>query len=416
MTTVDQIERDLSAWFVETADRGTPEFVEDILIETSGTRQRPRWTFVPLLRRPMDRTPVAGLTGLAAAPRLVIIVLALGLLVLAAGAAWVASQSRLPAPFGPAASGLVAYEKGGDIFLVDPATGERTGLVMGPETDRYPRWSLDGTRLAFLRGSGYGDRLVIVDAGGTVQSVSAGEVLEAADQDSIAWSPDGRSVLVIAGVGGKRSIYRIDALNGNSTILPVTNRGLEAFWRPPDGRELVFVGGPEGQPALYRYSLLDGAIIEVPGTSIVDPDEVPFRPVGWTPDGRRFAYHRPTDSDGGRETAVVDVVTGEEVALDLAYGRISNDGTLIVGLASDGNREWLCVAPVDGGPCESIEGDADLVNWTGWASLQWAPDDSSIRSHQGSEVPAVLLSPDGGAVQRPSWAAEGADSWQRRAP
>jgi hypothetical protein len=140
-----------------------------------------------------------------------------------------------------------------------------------------------------------------------------------------------------------------------------------------------------------------------------------YRPVGWTADGSRFALHRATEENDRLETVVVDVETGDETILDVAFGRISNDGTRILGVAMTGSGE-LCVAPVEGGICEPIEGSVDLLDPTGWASLQWAPDDTSIRSRPGDEGPAVLLSPDGGEVLRPSWAAEGAESWQRRAP
>jgi len=415
MSTVEQLERDLAAWFGETAGRETPEFAEDILIETSGLPQRPRWTFVPPLPRPMD-TPRLHVEVGSAARRLAILVVIAGLLALAAGAAWVASQPRLPAPFGPAANGLVAYAKDGDILLVDPATGERTSLVAGPEVDAHPRWSLDGTHVAFVRQTGSGSRLVIVDAAGAVQSVSGGEPLLEVDPDGISWSPDGRTVAVRAEFDGKGAIHLVDARSGQPTVLPISPWGLEPYWRPPDGRELLFVGGLVQQPALYLYSMEDGEIRPVPGT-VSEPSGGfnVVRPIGWTADGSRFAYHRSAPTSLGVETAVVDVETGDETVLELGHGRISNDGSRIVGLASDGDRAWLCVAPVDGGACQPIDGSPDLVEPTRWASFAWAPDDSSIWSRPGESGPAVLLDPDGGEVEWPSWAADGVDSWQRRA-
>ena len=415
MTTKQRLEHDLSAWFADTAGRETPEFAADILLATSGIRQRPSWTFVPFLR-PMDRPLRPTTSGVAPVRHVVILVVVAGLLVLAAGAVWVASQPRLPAPFGPAANGLVAYQKDGDIFLVDLATGERSGLVLGPEVDQHPRWSLDGTLLAFVRGEGPGERLVVVDAAGTVQSVSGGQPLLEVDPDGIRWSPDGRTIAVRTEFEGKGTIYLVDARTGQPTVLPIMPWGLEAYWRPPDGRQLLFVGGLLQQPALYLYSMEDGEIAAVPGT--VDEPSGGFnviRPIGWTADGSRFAYHRSAPTSLGVETAVVDVETGDETVLGLGYGRISNDGSRIVGLASDGDRDWLCVAPVDGGACQPIEGSIEFVELTGWESFGWTPDDSAIWSRP-DEGPAVLLDPDGGEVEWPSWAADGADSWQRRAP
>ena len=57
----------------------------------------------------------------------------------------------MPQPFGRAANGLVAYAAAGDIYTVDPVTGVSTAIITGPETDVNPRWSRDGTHIAFER-------------------------------------------------------------------------------------------------------------------------------------------------------------------------------------------------------------------------------------------------------------------------
>jgi dipeptidyl aminopeptidase/acylaminoacyl peptidase len=415
VSTVSQLERNLTAWFADTATPGDPDLAEDILLETRHVRQRPRWSFLPLLPRPMEGTRVGDWRPVSSR-RAVILVAILALLALMAGALWIGSGPRLPPPFGRAANGLVAYEKSGDIFVVDPQTGRREGLVLGPETDLYPRWSLDGTRLAFVRGLNSSQRLVVVDEGGSVRSVSTGEPLQEVDPDSIAWSPDGRSVLLTSTFSMRRVVFLIDVRTGAAQILPIPIVALEAHWRPSDGRELVFVGGDESSRAFFRYGIQDGRSTEIAGTRIDITQDGTFelRPIGWTPDGSRLAYHR--EWNGSRETHVVDVETGDEVVLDVAYGRIANDGSRIVGLRFEGENAQLCVVPVTGGRCEPIEGAPELLDATGWASAQWAPDDSWIRSRSSDNGPAVLLSPSGGAVEWPPWAAEGAESWQRRAP
>ena len=53
----------------------------------------------------------------------------LGLLLAAAVTLYVGSRPRLPAPFGPAANGLVAYGQLGEIWTVDPLSGERKKVV-----------------------------------------------------------------------------------------------------------------------------------------------------------------------------------------------------------------------------------------------------------------------------------------------
>ena len=72
-------------------------------------------------------------------------------LLVAAVAVYIGSQTRLPAPFGTAGAGLVAYEANGDIYTVDPINGVATAIVSGPETDLGPRFSRDGTHIVFER-------------------------------------------------------------------------------------------------------------------------------------------------------------------------------------------------------------------------------------------------------------------------
>jgi hypothetical protein len=416
MNSTDQLARDLTDWFAETAMPSQPDDIDDILRATAGIRQRPRWTFLPLLSRPMRR-PIVGLPASRAAPNRVVFVLFLiGLLLVGLAMVFGGSPPRLPPPFGAAANGLVAYEEGGHIFTADPATGERRAISAGGEPDHDPRWSLDGESVAYLRGSNP-DRLVVAGRSGTVRMITA-DRLVSVDGDSIAWSPDGRTIALAAGPDGRRAIYLVDAIDGRVTILPVDYWSLEVLWRPPDGRELLFIGGNSGRNAFFRYSLADRTVTEVAGTSVVAPSadsEAAIRPIGWTPDGARFAFHRVTPTLRGSETVVIDIRTGSEVVLPLGFGRISNDGRRIVGFDTDGQRDWLCVAPTTGGACIEIQGDASTADGGGFASLQWAPDDQWIRAE--TELgPVALLDPNGGPMLQPEWGSDGGASWQRRAP
>ena len=102
--------------------------------------------------RPSSGAPIAALVILA--------------LLLAAIAAFVGSQRRVPPPFGPAENGLVAFVRGGDIFTYDPVTRLEMPLVADPDEDLDPAWSLDGTRVAFVRRRSDGDVIGFVDRDG----------------------------------------------------------------------------------------------------------------------------------------------------------------------------------------------------------------------------------------------------------
>ena len=71
-------------------------------------------------------------------------------LLAAALAAYVGSQRRVPAPFGPARNGVIPYISNGDIYVGDPVTGRTQLLVTNPRgtnpsgTGLLPRWHQDG--------------------------------------------------------------------------------------------------------------------------------------------------------------------------------------------------------------------------------------------------------------------------------
>jgi len=401
MTHADRLERELTSWFADTAVPRTPDYTGDILRETARTRQRPRWSFP---ERWLPASVVAlGRFAFRPVPWRTIGVLAiLALLLAVAIAAFVGSQRRPPPPFGPAANGLVVYDNGGDIFTVDPVNEARLAIVTGPELDHDPRWSLDGTRLLFLRRSGGGDIPVIVDADGRNLIVAQTDPIGELDAEGIAWSPNGRSIAMIGRLGGDRDLLIVDAVDGRVTALDANYQGADLYWRPPDGRQLMYLGGTPADMRLYLISV-EGSPVELATSGVGDG----LRPAGWTPDGRHFAFQRPD-----LRTSIVDVVTGAETVIPVAFPQLSNDGTRIVGLNGNETETWLCVASATGGPCNPITPEFPGE----WGTYyRWSPDDEWILTTRSDGV-VFLFDPDGGTTDQPSWPSDGASSWQRTAP
>ena len=142
----------LTAWFDADAQVREPEdLLETVLERTSRARRRPAW-LLPERWIPMQLT-----MPLRLVPRLAPILLLIVVLLLAAAIAIVAvgSARHLPAPFGPAANGQLAYVSAGQIFTAMPtarahdrspqASGPprlRSGRAMGsgsPTSRRHPR-------------------------------------------------------------------------------------------------------------------------------------------------------------------------------------------------------------------------------------------------------------------------------------
>lgn len=412
MNGTDRLERELTAWFADTAAPHVPDFTADILGATATMRQRPRWSF-PTRWLPAALVPRTPRLTVRPLPWRTIAFLALiGLLLAAAVSLYAGSQPRLPAPFGLAANGLVAYGELGEIWTVDPVTGARTKIVSMTGGNKAPRFSRDGTRIAFLHPVQGGDALAITRADGTHLLTSRGEPFVGADTDSIAWSPDGRWVAVVADWEADRTVYLVDTSSGVVRNLKVANIDTEPYWRPPDGRQLMYLGTAGG--GLRRLLIIDvesSVVDDVPGSG----PELGLRPGGWTPDGERFVVHHAGETRAW--TSLLDPETGDQSPLPIAFGRVSNDGSRVVGHQMQDGREVLCVMTISDAtaPCLPVAEQPDLPDYERAAGTYWSPDDRWIAVYTRDDR-WVLLDPAGGPPITPAWIENGGDSWQRLAP
>ncbi len=85
------------------------------------------------------------------------------------------------------------------IWLVSTAGGEPRQLTNGPRTDSLPRWSSDGSQLAFLSdrlAEGQRQVFVIARDGGEAMPLTniAGAIPTPRGLNALQWSPDGRSL------------------------------------------------------------------------------------------------------------------------------------------------------------------------------------------------------------------------------
>ena len=135
----------LAEWVDRAADGGDADAAVAAALErTARIRPRPGWL-------------VAGQRGLELAgrwsrpARVAVLVAVLLLLAVAVAILVGGSQRRLPPPFGPARSGLIAYESGGHLWIADADGESARQLTFGATDELAPVWSRDGTKLAYRR-------------------------------------------------------------------------------------------------------------------------------------------------------------------------------------------------------------------------------------------------------------------------
>ena len=147
MTASDRFDLRVAELFDDVAPPTYPDYFDDVLASATARRQRPAWTF------PERWIPVSAVARrIAPAPSIpwrTVGLVALLVLVLVTVAIGVGSQRRVPAPFGPAGNGVIAYARDGDIYTRPTVDGPERLIIGGPEVAVAPFFSLDGTKVTY---------------------------------------------------------------------------------------------------------------------------------------------------------------------------------------------------------------------------------------------------------------------------
>jgi dipeptidyl aminopeptidase/acylaminoacyl peptidase len=424
-----RFESELREYLDSEAQSNRPDYLADVLVRSLAMRQRPAWSF-PERWLPMSVTT----TRMISPPRVPWRILVLiGLLLLAlAGAALIAgSRPRLPAPYGRAANGLVAYAQNGDIYTVDPTTGISTAIVTGPDDDTSPVWSRDGTRLVFNRFvSGQGDSLIVANADGSqLVTIAPGSVTRIGEP---AFSPDGRQILFtgndqlwIANVDGTEVHPLVMGLN----LDPVLKVSASTPSWLPTGTEVVFAGTAPGGAGsgIYAADVATGKVRTILAPTKGVGREVP----AVSPDGRWIAYSQSRDTVTDRNSYQIRVVAvdgSSDRALPMPAGATfqdapawSNDGKRIVvtrGYSTFNQDMAIAILPADGSGV-GVESQHGLTGCCD-TRLEWAPADDQILvlPEDQSQVltDQLLIDAETGVARPAPWAATSVPAWQRRAP
>ena len=238
------------------------------------------------------------------------------------------------------------------IVAIDTAGGTERALIHDRRGLAQPRWSPDGTRLAFLAAvDGKAQIFVLPMSGGEAMAVTRA----AQGVQQYAWSPDGTTFAFVTtdevqkreGAERHNKSFEIAHNDFLTTAAPLPAH----LWVVPaaaGGKARRVTSGPWTLPISF-------------------PPSPPAAPLTWTPDGKSVAIVRVASTYSGdfdqAAVQICDVATGETRALtgrsrNEAQPLISPDGTRVAYWSPrDGNTKnvnEIYVAPIGGGEGRSV--------------------------------------------------------------
>lgn len=323
-----------------------------------------------------------------------------------------ATQQPAVTPTPAAANGWIAYTLAGEgILLIEEGQAPRlaVGIPGDDVIERCPRFSPDGTHLAFTRAEGAGPFRTFVADVGEAGVVTGSERVVASFEGGYwvcpEWSPDATSLLYMDHEGA----WTVGATQGEPPILLRRSGDLVDIGWSPDGTQ---VAAMTRDGALSVVSVEDGAFV-------LEASGLHNGTFSWSPSGDRIAVGH---GDTGFRTppTLIDVQSGEREDLT-AEGRSfighgdpnwSPDGTAIA-LLDHRNEidEGIVIVRPDEDTWYRIPLPNVLEVRDIWA-LRWSPDGRRLLVASGCSaysIPAeggrwALVSPpdvDPGACQTP---------------
>ncbi|MDE2357580.1 MAG: S9 family peptidase [Alphaproteobacteria bacterium] len=268
------------------------------------------------------------------------------------------------------------------IWVVDLKTGVDTPLVSGSLEGFEPRWSPDGTRIAFLASEGEGPPSLYVRwlaSGRTARLATL-----ARPPKDISWSPDGRQIAFVMlepqaepAFGAPLDKPKGAKWSGPLQVISSVSYRADGVGELEKGRDHVFVISAEGGTA----------------RQLTFGDTQDAGPLAWTPDGKAILVTRRSGKAweiNPFRSAVwsVPLAGGAPTRLTQQEGPdgqadVSPDGRAFAFVGYDDHyhgytNQHVYVADIDGGHVHALAGDLDRS----LSHPRWARDGKSIYAEE----------------------------------
>ena len=204
-----------------------------------------------------------------------------------------------------------------EIWVMDYDGANQHQLTSLHSISLTPRWSPDGSRIAFTC---YAPYKGITSAQICMYSMDTGKVISfprfTGTNITPAWSPDGTQIIFSSSMQGNPELYVSDINGGRPKRLTQSSgANMSAAWNPKTGQTIAFVSDRGGSPQLYLMNS-DGtgaAKVDLPEKGyVIDP--------AWSPNGQllAFSWRRPNDD---YDIYIMDASSRQIVELTRDQGR-----------------------------------------------------------------------------------------------
>lgn len=368
-----------------------------------------------------------------------------------------------PSPDGKSVAYVVTWynletnSSNSDIYVVDIASNKAVRLTEAPRSDANPRWSPDGTTIAFISGRENGPQVWLMNADGSNQrrltSISTGAT-------GVVWSPKGTHLLFSSSVYADcrddacnkqrdearekdpckarvidRLPYRVwnswkdnkfshvfvvpagggtpvDLTPGEFDTPPIDLGGHEDYAISPDGQEIAYVKNTETMTAASTNN--DIWLVRLDGTQarcITNGNKANDNQPVYSPDGRYIAYRamkRPGYEADTYNLIVYDRTTGKTLNVTDGMDRSvedvmwTPDSKRLLFSAQDEEYTSLFEVPAAGGDVLRV--------LKGIITLQYREEGKTVTRQLGTTRTNFRLLPDGKTLvflgQRANYPAE----------
>ncbi|HZL36891.1 MAG TPA: hypothetical protein VFC78_16340 [Tepidisphaeraceae bacterium] len=164
-----------------------------------------------------------------------------------------------------------------EIFLVDPDSGDATNLTRSPASEeRYPCWSPDGKRIAFISDRAGGANLFVMDADGR-------NVKQLTHTTTVCYMPSWVGDRIVLGMHGARP--EMGSMKPDGSDLKIMGLGHDPCLSP-DGKKIAYTGEAPGGVSVF--------VMDADGSNKrqIVKDVNPWGAIfpSWSPDGKQIVY------------------------------------------------------------------------------------------------------------------------------